>query len=127
MVCAVMTMRILLTLLTSSTHSGMCRLQQTGSQSPQLMYACICASDPVLTYTGSELTFVTALKILQNTAYPGETFELGLETLDEIGKRTSAVIRISDRDDSVSFSGNTIIFLVILLFTLLDFTGGIYL
>ena len=35
----------------------------------------------------------------QNTAYPGEVFELGLEALDEINQRTAAVIRISDSDD----------------------------
>jgi hypothetical protein len=36
---------------------------------------------------------------VNNTAYPGEVFELGLEALDEINQRTAAVIRISDSDD----------------------------
>ena len=39
------------------------------------------------------------LKCSQNTAFPGEEFELGLEALDEIDQRTAAVIRISDSDD----------------------------
>ena len=37
----------------------------------------------------------------QNTAFPGESFELGLEALDEISRKTSAIIRISDSDDNV--------------------------
>lgn len=36
---------------------------------------------------------------IQNEAFPGEVFQLGLEALDEIGRTSSAIIRISDDDD----------------------------
>ena len=36
------------------------------------------------------------------TAYPGEQFLLGIQALDEIGRSTSDIIRISDLTDRVN-------------------------
>ena len=49
------------------------------------------------------------------TAYPGEQFLLGIQALDEIGRPTSDIIRITDLTDRVNACQYVFIFIVIII------------